>query len=133
MKEPRRVLVADDEPHIRQILVMKLKEAGFEVIACRDGGEALEKATAAAPDLIITDLQMPQINGLELARRLREQAETAQVPVLMLTARGHIVPAAELAKTNIRELFSKPFSARAILEGVQRVLTEPAIQGAQAA
>lgn len=74
------------------------------------------------PDLIVTDLQMPMMSGLEMAIKMREFAPTAHVPVIMLTARGYIAANDELAKTNIKQLMPKPFGAAQLLERVQALL-----------
>ncbi len=110
------ILIADDEPHIRAVVGAKFRGAGFAVIEARDGRECLELATLRAPDLIVTDLQMPNLSGLECAIQLKANPATSSVPVLMLTARGHIIPAQDIGRTNIKELMAKPFSARSLLE-----------------
>jgi DNA-binding response OmpR family regulator len=113
------VIVADDEHPIRLILSQKLRAAGFEVRECRDGSEAAEEALRSPPDLVVTDFQMPEMSGLEMSKRLKAEPTTSGIPVLMLTARGHIIDKSELAQTNIRWVLSKPFSARQVLECVQ--------------
>jgi CheY-like chemotaxis protein len=120
-----RILVVDDEAHILQVLSLKLRNAGYDVVTAVDGEEALEYATRRgdqAPHLVITDFQMPYMTGLELCKALAGNAETAGIPVLMLTARGHALDAEDLALGNIKDVLSKPFSPRAIVEQVQRIL-----------
>lgn len=124
---PHRVLVVDDEAHILQVLSLKLRNAGYEVITAVDGEEALEYATRQSPDIIITDFQMPYMTGLELCRALAGNPATAAIPVLMLTARGHALDSEDLALGNIRDVLSKPFSPRAVVEQIQRLL--PATAG----
>ena len=80
----KTVLMADDEPHIRYMLDYKLGRAGYTVITAGDGREAFELACAHHPDLIVTDYQMPGGDGLELCKRLKSNAGTASIPVLML-------------------------------------------------
>ncbi len=109
------VLVADDETHIRLVVVAKLRSAGAEVVEARDGAEALVRARERRPDLVITDLQMPHLSGLELARELLADVRTSGVPVLMLTARGYSVSEEQVRGANIRELMTKPFGARDLL------------------
>lgn len=119
------ILVVDDEAHILQVLSLKLRNAGYDVTTAVDGEEALEYACRRgdqAPDLIITDFQMPYMTGLELCKALAANAETASIPVLMLTARGHALDPEDLALGNIKDVLSKPFSPRAIVEQVQRLL-----------
>lgn len=116
------MLIADDEPHIRAVVGAKFRGAGLVVIEARDGRESLELATLRKPDLVVTDLQMPNLSGLQFALQLRANGATSNIPVIMLTARGHIVPAEELAKTNIKEMMAKPFSARTLLEKATALL-----------
>lgn len=82
-----RILVVDDEDDILALLQYNLGQAGFETSVARDGFEALEKARAEEPDLIILDVMMPGMNGLEACRRIRQDAHLRNIPILMLTAR----------------------------------------------
>jgi DNA-binding response OmpR family regulator len=118
----KKILVADDESHILNVVSLKLKNAGFKVITARDGQEALDMAHAERPDLLITDYHMPQLSGLELCRRLKESAETAKIPAIMLTARGYNLESSDTADSGIRQLISKPFSPRQLLSAVNEVL-----------
>jgi CheY-like chemotaxis protein len=117
-----RVLIVDDEAHIVQVLSIKLRNAGYEVFTAVDGEEAMELAGREIPDLIITDFQMPYMTGLELCRALAANPTTAAIPVLMLTARGYALDDEDLALGNIRDVLSKPFSPRAIVQQVQELL-----------
>jgi len=127
MPDPARtILIADDEPHIRHIVADKLRANGYTVVEARDGEEALELAIAEPPHLLITDLQMPVLSGLELCQMLKARPKTSQVPALMLTARGHVLSPADLANTNIIELVSKPFGARQLVETVKTILSRAA-------
>lgn len=124
-----RILVCDDEAHIRQIIGRKLIGCGFHVAEARNGQEALSMLDSGPqagfrPDLVLTDLQMPMITGLELSQVLRRRADTAHVPVLMLTARGYILSPEDLAMTNIRQVISKPFGVRQLLDRVVAILSE---------
>ena len=123
----RTILVADDEPHLTQILAYNLGRAGATVTTARNGAEALAavRAMAAAgrrPDLLITDYQMPVMNGCDLCRALKDDPATADLPALMLTARGHRLSPAELGATNVRRLMSKPFSSADLLAQVRTLL-----------
>lgn len=121
---PKRVLVVDDEAHIVQVVTLKLRNAGFEVITAVDGEEGLELATRERPDLIITDFQMPYMTGLELCQALAKSPETAEIPILMLTARGYALDDDDLATGNIKDVLSKPFSPRLIVQQVQGLLDD---------
>jgi two-component system phosphate regulon response regulator PhoB len=118
----RLVLLADDETHITSVVAQKLRSAGLDVIVAEDGEEALEMARERTPDLIVTDLQMPYLSGIELATELKADAKTGHIPLIMLTARGYVLSPDEVASTNIRELMSKPFSARELLDKVLSLL-----------
>lgn len=118
------VLLADDEPHITLVVSRKLRSAGLEVLTADDGEEALELALERVPALVVTDLQMPYMTGIDLARALKDNPETGGTPVIMLTARGYVLDPAQLESTNIRFVMSKPFSAREILEKVFELLPD---------
>lgn len=118
----RRALVVDDEAHITHVVTLKLRNAGFEVLTAGDGEEAYEIACANIPDIIVTDLQMPYMTGLELCEKLKANPATAHVPAILVTARGHALSSSDLAKTNIREVMSKPFSPREVLAKALRLL-----------
>ena len=132
MSQPKRILIVDDEAHIVQVLMLKLRNAGFGVMSASDGEEGLEVALKERPDLIITDFQMPYMTGLELCRALAEHETTCAIPVVMLTARGYAMDAEDLAISSgssqrggqplIREVLTKPFSPRAIVDQIQRIL-----------
>lgn len=121
----KTVLVADDEPHIRYMLDYKVSRAGYTVLTATDGQEAYELACEHRPDLVVTDYQMPGGDGMELSKRLKANAETALIPVLMLTARGYKVPASDLGQTNIKVLMDKPFSPRDLLDRVAELVGVP--------
>ena len=117
-----KILIVDDESYLTAIVTMKLEQAGYVTITAADGEEGFANAVAQKPDLIITDYQMPVLSGLEMAERLRGHPATAHTPIVMLTARGHRVDDATVAKTNIRHIITKPFSTRDLLEKVREVL-----------
>jgi CheY-like chemotaxis protein len=115
MSSPAAILVVDDEGFILTMLSMRLRDHGYSVTIARNGKEALQTACENPPDLIITDYQMPILNGVDFAHTLRADSRTENVPVIMLTARGHKLSVAELKSTNIRHVLPKPFSAREVL------------------
>jgi DNA-binding response OmpR family regulator len=120
--EKRTILVVDDESHITYMLAYKLRQADFNVLTASDGEEAYQLACDRHPDLVVTDYQMPVLSGYDMSVRLREDPRTAQVPVLMLTARGHLLSPTELGKTNIQFMMPKPFSARELMVKVREML-----------
>ncbi len=121
---PARILVADDEACITNVVAKKLRNAGFEVVVAMDGQEAYEQALAERPDLMITDLQMPVMSGLEVCARLT--AELADpIPALLLTAKGFELDQEQVRDLPVRRVMTKPFSPRQLLAWVQEVLGEP--------
>ncbi len=122
----RKILVADDEIHIVQVVAIKLRNNGFEVITAGNGQEAFELASSEKPDLIVTDFQMPAMTGLELIENLRSQPDTSEIPVIMLTARGFAIEDEEKQGLNIAACLSKPFSPRELLQNVEQVLAQSA-------
>ena len=128
-----RILVVDDEAHILQVLSIKLRNAGYDVLTAKDGEEGYEVACREQPHLIITDFQMPYMTGLELCRALKDNSATANLPVIMLTARGYALDDADLEIGNIRDVLSKPFSPRAILDQVEALIVSERVTGQEAA
>ncbi len=116
------VLVCDDDAHIRYLVVTKLRSAGLDVMEGRDGQEGLELALKRAPDLILTDFQMPRMTGLQLCEALKKNASTSAVRCVMLTARGYTITAEQLAVTNIVQIIDKPFGVRQLMERVATLL-----------
>ena len=118
----KKILVADDESHILHVVSLKLRNAGFNVLTARDGQEALEIAQQEMPDLLITDYHMPQLSGLELCQRLKQDPATTNIPAIMLTARGYQLEPADTEQSGILRMLSKPFSPRQLLTTVNEVL-----------
>jgi two-component system, OmpR family, alkaline phosphatase synthesis response regulator PhoP len=123
------VVLADDEAHITCVVAEKLRAAGFAVTAARDGEEALELILRLRPVLVITDLQMPRMNGLDLALKLAQTESTSGTPLIMLTARGCILDQAIVGKTNIRHVIGKPFSAREVVRRATELVGVPGASG----
>ncbi len=122
MDTHKTILVADDETHILHVVSLKLRNAGFKVLTARDGQEALEIAQAEKPDLLITDYHMPQLSGLELCQRLKQDPKTNHIPAIMLTARGYHLEPHDTQESGILRMLSKPFSPRHLLATVNEVL-----------
>lgn len=119
----RRILICDDQVHIVRVAQFKLASAGFEVRQVFNGLDAWNLIQACPPDLLITDLQMPGLNGFQVIQRMRQHPQTKAVPVILLTAKGY-----ELRDQNLIdglgdvEVISKPFSPRALLQLVNQKL-----------
>lgn len=121
----KRVLLCDDEIHILRAAEFKLKRAGYDVRIAGDGQEGWEAIVEQKPDILITDCQMPRLDGLGLVQRCRENTETQDLPILMLTAKGFELSHDELArKWNVIAIIAKPFSPRELKDRVDRILEE---------
>jgi CheY-like chemotaxis protein len=91
-------------------------------VTARDGQEALELAVQELPDLLITDYHMPQLSGLELCQKLKQDPKTKNIPAIMLTARGYHLEPHDTEQSGVLRMLSKPFSPRALLATVNEVL-----------
>lgn len=118
----RTILITDDEPHIRHLVGNKLRKAGFEVIEASNGRDALALAQEHLPSLIVTDFEMPIMSGFQMCQALSQDPATAEIPIIMLTARGHKLSVSELSQTGIRLVMDKPFSPRQLLDQVHEQL-----------
>jgi diguanylate cyclase (GGDEF)-like protein len=114
-----RILIADDEEDIRAFLEITLGLAGFEVLQARDGVEALELARSERPDVVVLDVMMPRLDGLETLRRLRDDARTEHLPVLLLTARALKTHAVEGLDAGADDYLAKPFDADELLARIR--------------
>jgi two-component system KDP operon response regulator KdpE len=128
----RRILVCDDEPQILRALKVVLREAGFEAIAAETGEEALDRAAVRPPDAAIIDLVLPDIDGIEVCRRLREWSD---MPILVLSAVGEEEEKVRALEAGADDYVTKPFGARELVARVQAALRragggpdEPAIR-----
>jgi DNA-binding response OmpR family regulator len=124
----RRILLCDDEIHILRAAEFTFTRAGYEVRTAGDGEEGWEAIGEFHPDFLITDCQMPRLDGLGLIQRIRENPPTAGLLVMMLTAKGFELSYDELArKWNILALVAKPFSPRDLLHRVNAALDPSAV------
>ena len=109
------VLVVDDEPDTVELVEYKLKEAGFKVATAADGDEALKKAKQLQPDLIILDLMLPEVDGLEICKILRRDTATAETPIIMLTAKAAEIDRILGFELGADDYVTKPFSPRELI------------------
>jgi DNA-binding response OmpR family regulator len=117
---PRRILVAEDQTDIRDLLVMNLQQAGYEVQAVPDGQAALERQQAEASDLLVLDLMMPRVDGLEVCKALRAQGR--DTPILMLTAKSTELDRVLGLELGADDYLTKPFSIAELLARVKALL-----------
>lgn len=120
--EKRRVLLVDDDPDLLHLVSVRLDASGFEVEVCSDGQEALARLPLFRPHVVVTDLRMPGMDGMELFRALQEQA--FHVPVIVLTAHGTIPDAVAAAQEGIFSYLVKPVDAKILLENVNRAISQ---------
>jgi DNA-binding response OmpR family regulator len=122
-----KILIVDDEPAIVNMLAYNLKRANYEVLIARDGEEALAQARREQPDLIILDLMLPRLDGLEVCRALRRERD---LPIIMLTARDAEVDRVVGLELGADDYVVKPFSVRELMARVKNVLRRTAPQPA---
>ena len=131
----QKVLVVEDEGDIRELLRYNLAQEGFAVEEAADGAEALDRIARRAPDLLVLDLMLPRMSGLELCRRMRSAPETARLPILVVTAKGAEVDRILGLEMGADDYVVKPFSPREVVARVKALLrragtsTEPAAPG----
>jgi DNA-binding response OmpR family regulator len=124
----RRILAVDDEEHVVRLLQIRLKALGFEVVPAYDGEMALARVAESTPELVLLDVMMPKMDGFEVLRRLKANPETADVPVIMLTARGQFEDLAHGYGEGAEWYFHKPFDMAELERFVLRVIG-PAVPG----
>ncbi|MBI3635726.1 MAG: response regulator [Candidatus Rokubacteria bacterium] len=125
---PARCLVVDDDPQVREMLRDVLRNGGHTVVTAVDGADGVERFKAGSFDIVITDLAMPKLNGLQLTRVCKTLRP--QIPVLMLTGWGVMLTEAELAEHGVDEVLSKPVRMEAVLTTVAALRARP-VEGAE--
>ena len=124
------LLIVDDDPDLLDALALTLEDEGFEVWTAPDGQAALELMAARAPDLILSDVNMPRLDGFSLCRRVRER--DAQLPLILLTSRDHEIDEALGLELGADDYIFKPFSARVLVARVRALLRRGAARSADA-
>jgi phosphate regulon transcriptional regulator PhoB len=117
-----KILVVEDESDIRELLRYNLEQDGFAVEEAADGVEALDRVRRRAPDLMVLDLMLPQMSGLEICRRIRNEPETAKLPIIVVTARGSEVDRVLGLEMGADDYVVKPFSPREVVARVKALL-----------
>lgn len=117
-----KVLVVDDEPEAVELVEFNLKQAGYTVVTAADGTEALTKARSALPSLIVLDLMLPEIDGLEVCKMLRRDPSTSAVPIIMLTAKAAEIDRILGLELGADDYLTKPFSPRELVLRVKKLL-----------
>jgi two-component system phosphate regulon response regulator PhoB len=117
-----RILVAEDDPDILHLVAYKLRRSGFDVIEAPDGRAALRETRDVLPDLIVLDVRMPHLSGLDVLRELREDPRCRDVPVIILTARARPQDLEQAYAAGATDYVIKPFSPRELVVRVEAVL-----------
>ncbi len=118
----KKVLIVDDEIHIVHVVAIKLRNNSYEVISAENGAQALKMVQEEKPDIVVTDYQMPVMNGVEFIEKLRQDKATEHLPVILLTARGFAVSDEQKECLQISAFLSKPFSPKELLRSIEDIL-----------
>jgi len=118
----QKILVAEDEDDVLNLIAMNLKGAGYTVLKAEDGESALEQARSAIPALVLLDLMLPGLSGLDVCKRLKNEPATKQIPVIMLTAKAEEVDRIVGLELGADDYITKPFSPRELVLRVKSVL-----------
>ncbi len=116
------VLVADDDEDILQLLTFRLERSGYDVVQARDGEDALRLALGVLPSVAVLDVTMPGLDGYEVTRRIRSEAATREMPVILLTAKAQASDVSSGMAAGADDYVKKPFDARDLTERVGRLL-----------
>jgi len=116
------ILVVDDEEDIRELVELNLRREGYQVLMCETGEQALKRVSANSPDAIILDLMLPGIDGLEVCRRLKGDAKTRAIAVVILTAKGEEADIVTGLELGADDYVTKPFSGKVLVARVRRLL-----------
>ncbi len=117
-----KILVVDDEDHIVELIKFNLESNGYDVISAFNGEEAIEKAIDEKPDLIILDLMLPKVTGVEVCKRVKENPETSSISIIMLTAKSDESDKIVGLETGADDYITKPFSVKELMARVKAVL-----------
>ena len=118
---PKKILAVDDERHIVRLVEVNLQRAGYEVVTAYDGKEALEKVKSEKPDLVVLDVMMPYMDGFEVLKNLKADPITAEIPVIMLTAKAQDADVFRGWQSGVDCYLTKPFNPMELLTFVKRI------------
>jgi len=126
---PKKILAVDDERHIVRLVEVNLQRAGYEVVTAYDGREALEKVKSENPDLVVLDVMMPYMDGFEVLKHLKAEPETAEIPVIMLTAKAQDADVFRGWQSGVDCYLTKPFNPMELLTFVKRIFDSTSNSG----
>ena len=118
----KRVLLAEDHPETIELMQLELEVLGFEVVVAQNGLEAVEKATAESPDLIVMDMLMPKMNGFQAAASIRQSPKTKGIPILAATALARPGDREKCLESGCDGYIAKPFTHRQLGAAIERIL-----------
>ena len=118
----KRLLVVDDEPNLLRAVAACLRGEGFEVVTARGGAEALVRVAETVPDLVVSDIRMPGMDGYQLARQLRASSRTALTPIVFLTAKDETADRIEGFRTGVDAYLTKPFEPDELIAVIRNIL-----------
>ena len=119
---PAKILVVEDHPDSREILVFQLRHVGYEAIGAETAEEGIEKALAEGPDVVVMDLGLPGLDGIEATVRLKQNPQTAHIPVIALTAWGEQFHKEKALAAGMMEYLTKPARLQVIKDVIEKVL-----------
>ena len=120
------ILVVEDEVHIQRLLQMVLEKAGYEVHLASNGEDGLKKVAEISPDLVLLDIMMPGIDGMQVLRSMKSSGATKDIPVIMLTALAQENMVVQGAQLGVKDYLRKPFHPKKLLERVAKILADEA-------
>lgn len=118
----KKIIIVEDEEHIIELLKFNLEKEGYEISVAMDGIEALRKIDLESPDLILLDLMLPEIDGLEILKRVKMNSSTKHIPIIMVTAKGEEIDKVIGLEFGADDYISKPFGIRELIARVKAVL-----------
>ena len=123
LKTNKTILVVEDEFHIREIIKLTFEMKGYNVLEAVNGKEALKIVAGQKPDVVVTDIMMPEMGGLEFFLTLREKSETSDIPVIVLTVKNSLEDAKSASLLGIDEFITKPFDPRDLVNKIEGILS----------
>lgn len=121
--ETKKILIADDNENIRDALTYLLEDEGFELLLAKDGADTIRKVRELRPDILFLDIMMPEINGYDVCRTIKNDPELKRTYVIMLTAKGQVAEQERGKEVGADEYIVKPFSPMEILAKVKQILS----------
>lgn len=133
MSTSKRIVVVEDEADLAELLAYNLRRSGYETEVCRDGLSGLRRISEIVPDLVVLDVMIPHMSGLQVAKQLRTNPKTARTPILMLTAKAEEADQVAGLETGADDYVTKPFSMKVLLARVEAMLRRSRTAGPEAA